>query len=479
MAVNTVVHDRSSYENVLCLGHIVAEDGRKMSKHLGNVLQPLPLMDEHGADALRWFMAASGSPWAPRRIGHGVLQEIVRKTLLTYWNTASFLTLYAGANDWSPGEGPWPELSGRPALDRWALSEAHRLVRDVTAAYEQFDSQRVGRLLAAYVDDLSNWYVRRSRRRFWEGDPAALATLHECLYVLTLLMAPVVPFVTERIWQDVVRPWGPDVPESVHLAAWPNVDGVLVDDELARQVALVRRVVELGRSARAGSKVRNRQPLGRALVGASGWGERPDELRAQVAEELNVHGFEELAGDLVQRSAKGSFRALGQRFGKQTPAVAAAIAAADADALAAALRAAGRARVLVDGAEVEVTADEVLLTETPREGWAVATEAGETVALDLTVTPELRRAGLAREVVRLVQDARKTSGLQVTDRIALSWAADGEVADALREHADLVAGEVLATTFVEGDPATAGGDGATVHGDPDLGLRFAFTRSAQ
>jgi isoleucyl-tRNA synthetase len=474
MAVNTVVHDRSSYENVLCLGHIVAEDGRKMSKHLGNVLQPMPLMDEHGADALRWFMAASGSPWANRRIGHGVLQEIVRKTLLTYWNTASFLTLYAGANDWSPADGPWPELAERPALDRWALSEVHRLVQEVTAAYEQFDSQRVGRLLAAYVDDLSNWYVRRSRRRFWDGDPAALATLHECLYVLTLLMAPLVPFVTERIWQDVVRPWGPDLPGSVHLARWPQVDGALVDDRLAAQVALVRRVVELGRSARAGSKVRNRQPLGRALVGARGWAELPEELQGQVAEELNVLGFEELAGDLVERSAKGNFRALGRRFGKDTPKVAAAVAAAPADQLAAALREHGRASVVVDGAAVEVSAEEVLLTETPREGWAVATESGETVALDLTVTPELRRAGLAREVVRLVQEARKARGLDVTDRIDLAWAADGEVGDALREHGGLVAGEVLATSFAE-----ARLEGTDVHSDDALGLRFTLTRSAQ
>ena len=475
MAVNTVVHGRSSYENVLCLGHIVAEDGRKMSKHLGNVLQPMPLMDEHGADALRWFMAASGSPWANRRIGHGVLQEIVRKTLLTYWNTASFLTLYAGANDWSPGDGPWPEVATRPALDRWALSEAHRLVHEVTTAYEQFDGQKVGRLLAAYVDDLSNWYVRRSRRRFWDGDPAALATLHECLYVLTLVMAPVVPFVTERIWQDVVRPWGPDLPDSVHLARWPQVDGALVDADLAAQVARGRRVVELGRSARAGSKVRNRQPLGRALVGARGWAGLPEELQRQVAEELNVLGFEELAGDLVERSAKGNFRALGQRFGKDTPKVAAAVAAADADALAASLREQGRATVVVDGADVEVSAEEVLLTETPREGWAVATESGETVALDLTVTPELRRAGLAREVVRLVQEARKAGGLEVTDRIELRWAADGELADALREHGALVAGEVLATTYDETSLPESDG----VHHDAELGLRFTLTRSAQ
>jgi len=300
-------------------------------------------------------------------------------------------------------------------------------------------------------------------------------------------MAPVVPFVTERIWQDVVRPWGPDIPDSVHLAAWPVVDGSLVDQHLSRQMALVRRVVELGRSARAASQVRNRQPLGRALVGAPGWDSLPDELRRQVAEELNVLRFEELAGELVDRSAKGNFRALGRRFGKDTPKVAAAVAAADADALAASLRAEGRATVPVDGTDVELVAEDVLLTETPREGWAVASESGETVALDLEVTPELRRAGLAREVVRLVQDARKAAGLDVTDRIDLRWDATGEVAEAVREHAAAIAGEVLAVTFEEtGTPAAeadtsgpAGERATTRHEDAELGLRFSLTRSAQ
>ncbi|MEO7980729.1 MAG: DUF5915 domain-containing protein, partial [Sporichthyaceae bacterium] len=451
--------------------HIVAEDGRKMSKHLGNILLPMPLMEEHGADSLRWFMAASGSPWLQRRVGHAVLQEVVRKTLLTYWNTASFLTLYAGANDWAPGDGD-PAVAERADLDRWALSALHRLVGDVTAAYESFDTPKVGRLLSTFVDDLSNWYVRRSRRRFWDGDAGALATLHECLRVLTLLLAPVVPFITERVWQDVVRPVSDvDAPPSVHLASWPEPDLSLVDDALAVQVALVRRVVELGRSARATSKVRNRQPLGRALVAAAGWSELPDALRQEVADELNVVGFGELAGELVDRSAKGNFRALGKRFGKDTPTV----AAADAEALAASLRESGTARVVVDGRDVEVSAEEVLLTETPREGWAVVSEGAETVALDLEVTPALRRAGLAREVVRLVQEARKTSGLQVTDRVAVRWEASGELAEALREHGGLVAGEVLATSYAEG----LDGQDATANRDDDLGLRFTVTRVAQ
>jgi isoleucyl-tRNA synthetase len=466
MVVGTMAFGRTSYENVLCLGLILAEDGRRMSKHLGNILEPIALMDEHGADALRWFMAASGSPWLPRRVGHATLQEIVRKVLLTYWNTASFLTLYANANDWAPGGD-----AGEPTvLDRWLVSETHRLVRDVTDAYETYDTQRVGRLVTTFVDDLSNWYVRRSRRRFWEGDPAALRTLHDTLDTVTRLMAPLVPFVTERVWQDVVRSVVPDAADSVHLASWPSYDEALVDDTLAERVALVRRVVELGRSARAESKVRGRQPLSRAVVQAPGWDALDEGLRRHVAEELNVVAFETLADDLVARAAKPSFRALGKRFGKETPKVGEAITRADADALAAALRSTGTATVYVDGEPVEVTAEEVVVTETPREGWAVASEAGETVALDLRLTPELVAMGLAREVVRLVQEARKTRGFEVTDRIALRWEASGEAGDALRAHADSVAAEVLASSVTEG----LDGDAPVEH-EADLGLAFQIT----
>jgi isoleucyl-tRNA synthetase len=476
MAIGTLVFDRTSYENVLCLGLILDEEGRKMSKHLGNVLEPMALMDRHGADALRWFMAASGSPWLPRRVGHATLQEVVRKVLLTYWNTAAFQSLYGRAADWEPLAAPAPAVPDRPALDRWALSELHRCVRGVDDALESFDTQRAGRLLAAYVEDLSNWYVRRSRRRFWAGDPAALATLHECLYMLTLLMAPLVPFVTERVWQDLVRPVWPNAAESVHLAAWPRVDDTLVDDDLAAHVALLRRLVELGRAARADSGVRTRQPLGRALVAAPGWEGLPKELRAELATELNVQTVETLSGggsDLVDVSVKPNFRALGQRFGRRTPAVAAALGAADPPTVAADLRS-GTATVSVDGEQLAVTPAEVIVTETPREGWAVSSAGGESLALDLDVTPELRRAGLAREVVRLVQEARKTLGLDVSDRIDLWWSAEStELATALREHADLVAGEVLATSYAEGAPDEA----LPAHRADDLDLRYWLRRA--
>ena len=469
MAVGTLAFDESSYRNVLCLGHILAEDGRKMSKHLGNILEPIPLLDAHGADAVRWFMAAGGSPWASRRVGHSTITETVRKVLLTYWNAVSFQSLYARTNGWAPvGEPP----AERSVLDRWLLSVLHALVRDVTEALENFDTQRAGALLSQFVDDLSNWYVRRSRRRFWDGDPAALWTMHETLDVVTRLMAPLAPFITERVWQDLVVAAVPGAPASVHLAAWPSWEADMVDPELNASMELTRRLVELGRSARAEAKVKTRQPLRRLLVPSSSFVRLSDELVAEIEAELNVLSVESFssAGDLVDYSAKGNFRALGKRFGKATPLVAQAIAAADAAALASALAATGEATVDYDGGTV-VSADEVIVSERPREGWSVVNEQGETVALDLELTPALVRAGLVREVIRLVQERRKVSGLEVSDRIVLRWSASGEVAEALRADADLVAREVLATSMVEAEA----GSGWTE--DADLGLSFEVSKA--
>ncbi len=492
MAVSTMVFGRSSYENVVCLGLVVDEGGRKMSKHLGNVLEPLPLMEAHGADALRWFFAASGSPWATRRVGHAALEEIVRKVLLTYWNTVSFLVLYANAaaasgNAWGPerlAEAPPP--ARRPVLDRWILSELHTVVRDVTVALDGYDTAAAGRRLAGFLDDLSNWYVRRSRRRFWEGPAtpecsSAFATLYECLETVTRLMAPVTPFLTDYVW-SVLRP--ADAPESVHLAHWPEADPALIDEGLSADVALTRRLVELGRSARASATVKTRQPLARALVGATGFATLPDELRAQVAEELNVHALESLADvdvDLVDYAVKPNFRALGSRFGKGTPPVAKAIAAADPAALASQLQNAGTTVVTVDDEQVSLGPDEVIVTQTPKAGWTVAADAGETVALEVALTPGLRREGLAREAIRLIQDARKGDGLDVTDRIALWWqASDPDLAAALTEHGTLIAGEVLATSYTEGQPpagAATPGQVPVEHTDPGLGLTFWLRRA--
>jgi len=474
MAIGTLVFDESSYRNVLCLGHILAEDGRKMSKHLGNILEPIPLMDEHGADAVRWFMACSGSPWVARRVGHATIQETVRKVLLTYWNSVAFHVLYARTAGWVPGSTPAPPVAERPVLDRWLHAETARLVVEVTEAYERFDTQRIGSLLSQFVDDLSNWYVRRSRRRFWAGDPAALQTLHDALVTLTQLMAPMVPFITERVWQDVVVPVSAEAPSSVHLSRWPEPDAAAVDAELSASVGLARQLVELGRAARANAKVKTRQPLRLAMIASNAYEVLGAELLAEMADELNVMAISPFSSsfDLLHYEAKGNFRALGKRFGKDTPRVAAAIAGADAAAMHAALSVAGGSYpVPLDGDMVEVFADEVILSERPHEGWSVANAQGDTVALDLEVTPELRRAGLAREVIRLIQETRKTSGFDVSDRIALTWAATGDLAEAVLEHRDLIAGEVLATSMAEAESV----DTLTVH-DDELGFSFTVFR---
>jgi isoleucyl-tRNA synthetase len=444
MTIGTLVFDQSSYKTVLCLGHILDKDGRKMSKHLGNVLEPMALMDQHGADAVRWYMLAAGSPWAARRVGHDSINEVVRKTLLTYWNTVSFHALYANASNFELSQTP--ALSDRPLMDRWIISELNSLVQEVDAALEDFDSQIAGRALARFIDDLSNWYVRRSRRRFWDGEMAALGTLHECLVKLTQLLAPLVPFITEQVWQELVIPADSKQPASVHLSDWPAVNTAAIDAELASQVALTRRIVELGRATRAESGIKIRQPLGRALIAASGWSTLPEAMREQIADELNVQTLQDIAtadGDLVDISVKANFKSLGAKFGGAVQEIAKAIAATDATALVKTLRASGITTV----GTWEIALDDLVITEVPKSGWSVSSHDGESVALDLELTPALIAAGNVREVIRFIQERRKSDGLDISDRISVTWNATDEMAAAIETDLAHIADEVLALSI--------------------------------
>ena len=472
MAVGTLVFDESSYRNVVCLGHILADDGRKMSKHLGNVLEPIPLMDQHGADAVRWFMACSGSPWSARRVGHQAIGETVRKVLITYWNTVAFQSLYARASDWTPS-GEVPAVETRHVLDRWLTSATQQLIVETTEALEAYDTQRYGQALSSFIDALSNWHVRRSRRRFWAGDEGALWTLHETLNTLTRLLAPIMPFVTERVWQDLFVAADPEGPASVHLASWPKADESLIVPALAEAMELTRRTVELGRAARAESKVKVRQALGRMLVPSAIFEKLSPELQDEIKAELNVERIESFAsaGDLVDHSAKGNFRNLGKRFAQRTPLIAKAIAELDAKDLAEQLRAAGRALMEFEGEQLELTADDVIVTERPREGWSVVNEQGETVALDLELTPELLRSGMAREVIRFIQEARKRAGLEVSDRILVVIEAGPEMTEAIAAHRDLIAAEVLALELIQDQV-----DAATDE-DLELDLRLRLAKA--
>ena len=446
MTIGTLVFDKSSYKTVLCLGHILDKDGRKMSKHVGNVLEPMALMDQHGADAVRWYMLAAGSPWAARRVGHDAINEVVRKTLLTYWNTVSFHALYAKASNFELSQSP--VLAERPLMDRWIISELNTLISEVDDALTGFDSQIAGRALARFIDDLSNWYVRRSRRRFWDGDLAAMATLHECLVTLTQLMAPMVPFITEQVWQELVRPTNSEAAPSVHLTDFPVADSSAIHHELSQQVALTRRIVELGRASRAESGIKIRQPLGRALIAASGWAALPPQMREQIADELNVITLEDIAsadGDLVDISIKANFKTLGAKFGGAVQDIAKAIASSDATALVKSLRASG----VITLDTWEIALEDLVITEVPKSGWMVASHDGESVALDLELTPTLILAGHAREVIRFIQERRKSDGFEISDRINVAWNATAEIADAIKGHTSHIQDEILALSMVQ------------------------------
>jgi len=452
MAEGVLHFDSTAYRNVVCLGHIIAEDGRAMSKSLGNVFDPWEALNRQGADALRWFMITKGSPWASRRVGHAALDDVLRQFLLTLWNVYGFFVTYANADGFDPSTAP-PPVAERPEMDRWALSQLHRTIRAARQGLAGYDATAAGRRIEAFVDDLSNWYVRRSRRRFWdpggqEGQDAAAAfhTLHECLVTTATLLAPFTPFVTEELWRNLAAARG-GRPVSVHLADYPEADTSLIDEDLDEAMAAARQIVELGRRVRVETRSKTRRPLAEAVVHVPGSHRLVGPLLATVAEELNVKRivFAESDEAFGRWRAKPNFKALGPRLGKTVKDVAAALAADDGDA----------ARALARGepvtvAGVSIGPDDVDLVQEVSTGWGVASEGGLTVALDLEVTEELRREGLARDLIRVVQDARKAAGLDVSDRIVLAVEAEGELAEAFAQHRDLVAGETLAVEVAKG-----------------------------
>jgi isoleucyl-tRNA synthetase len=447
----------------------VDEEGRKMSKSAGNILDPWELIGSHGADAMRWLMLAEGNPWVSRRVGHHVLEDVIRRFVLTLWNTHVFFTTYA-AIDGFDLDVPAPAVADRPASDRWVLAELAELVDTVDAALDRYDVSTATRRLERFVDDLSNWYVRRNRRRFWKAaadDPqdkaAAYHTLHACLTTVAQLLAPFTPFLADRLWHDLVVTQRADAAVSVHLTDFPTADEGWRDEPLRAAMATARRVVELGRQARNDAAVKVRQPLARALVIVP----EPERkglalLLDEIADELNVKQVElaDGTGDLVDRSLKPNFRALGPVFQQRAPRVAEAIRtvpSGEAGAIAAALAAGGDATLEVDGEAVSVTADMVEVVETPRTGWAVAAQGATSFALDTELDRALEVEGAARELIRAVNDRRKAAGLALDDRIELTVAVSPPELDAELEaggHYDVVAREVLAAA-VRREPPTS------------------------
>jgi isoleucyl-tRNA synthetase len=460
MAEGVLHFDSTTYRNVVCLGHLVDPDGRKMSKSLGNIFDPFEALDRQGADALRWWMLTTGSPWASRRIGHEVLDEIVRQFLLTLWNVYAFFVTYANADGFDPATAePVPPIAGRPILDRWILSQLASTVRQARDGLEAYDATGAGRRIQTFVDDLSNWYVRRSRRRFWEPGGAgssdslsAFHTLYECLVTVATLLAPFTPFIAEELWRNLAA-GREGRPDSVHLADYPTVHEAALDPGLDEATQTARRIVELGRRVRTDTRTRTRQPLASAVVHYTGRLGELSDLLGEIADELNVKmvRFAESTEAFGGWRAKPNFQVLGPRLGERVKALSRTLAGDDGT-VAAELAAGREVHLNIDeGPAVSIIADDVLLRQEVREGWGVASEGGMTVALDLDLDPELRLEGLARELVRLVQEARKTAGLDVSDRILLGVETSGEVAQSLQVHRDYVAAETLAVEIASGE----------------------------
>jgi isoleucyl-tRNA synthetase len=505
-ALSTLLTERPAYKNVICLGHILDGEGQKMSKSRGNVIDPWTVINEQGTDALRWYMFTAAPPGSPRRFSGALVNESLRKFMLTLWNTYAFFVTYANLDGWTPDQvrrgegekrerGEWTEgaaVSSSPLLpfsptDRWALARLNALVRDVTAAFEAYDVTGGAREIEAFVDELSNWYVRRNRRRFWKSEAdldkqAAYATLYTCLVTVAKLVAPFTPFMAEVLYQNLaltLRPslprgegetaaagGGEGVPESVHLAAWPKVDEALLDERLVEDTETLLKCVSLGRAARKQAGIRVRQPLREIWVRVPNQA-AADGLRrfeSELREELNVKAVRYLdsSASLVEYRFKPNLRLVGKKYGKLVPALTAALKELTGDTARQAARDVEEGRTVtlaVDGQQLDLLPEELLVESSSPEGYAVAEDTGVLVALDTTLTPELTTEGLARELVRNIQDARKEAGFAIADRIVVYLGgADGdpEVEGALRTWGTYVREETLADDLVlSAPPASA------------------------
>jgi len=451
LAVNSLVFDSTPYLNVVCLALIVDEHGQKMSKSKGNVIAPFDIFDTLGADALRWYFFSSGQPWTPRRVFPDGIREATRQSLLTLWNVHSFFTTYADLDGWEPTA---EKVAPTHVLDRWIVSELDDTIAVVTDALEGFDALGGANRIGKFIDDLSNWYVRRSRPRFWKAsDVNAHATLHECLVTVAQLLAPFCPFLADEIHTTLTGA------RSVHLTDWPEPQG-RHDPALAEQMAAARRLVGLGRAARTDAKVKVRQPLSRALLLHSGAG-LDDDIDAEIRSELNVKALERLdtLSGLMRWNVVPNFRTLGPRLGPKVNEVKAALAGADGSELQAALERDGH--IVVAGETL--TADDVDVRAERHDDLALVEDDGWAVALDLELDAALRAEGTARELVRALNDARKAAGLEIADRVVVTLDADDALRAVVDAHRDYICAEVLATETVFGPgDRTLDLDGTTV-----------------
>ncbi len=448
-ALSTLLFDRPAYRNVLCLGHILAEDGSKMSKSRGNVVNPWEVMERYGADATRWTMYTSAPPGNSRRFSFGLVEEGVRKFLHRLWSTYSFHVTYANLAAWVPS--PMPSQPDNE-LDSWILSELQVLVSSVTTAYETYDVLGCTRPIVRFVERLSNWYVRLNRRRFWDGDTAALATLHEVLVTLCHLIAPATPFIAEAMYQNLVLRQDPTACDTVHLSRWPMGHPSRLNAELNAHMTLLQRITRLGHAARQSANLKVRQPLPEVIVQLTDPAEQATVTRYQalLCQELNVKQVTlDSASDLIQFEVFPLPRQLGQKYGAGYPQIRAALARQNQQALAETITRDGTLSVATPDQEFQITLEEVEIRKTPRQGFSVADTVGCMVAIPTVIPPALLREGYVRDLVRHIQQYRKDQGLDISDRIVLQFGEPSQLLNAiLAEHGPYVQEETLAVDIV-------------------------------
>jgi len=425
-----------------------------MSKSRGNIVNPWDVINQNGSDAMRWYFYTASPAGQERRFSAELVGEVVRTFTLTLWNTYSFFVTYANLDGWKPELGVLPAYS---PLDRWLRSSLHVLVRDVTTALENYDVLGATRPIQSFVDDLSNWYLRRSRRRFWKSESdmdkqAAYATLHEALVTLSKLLAPTMPFMAEELYQNLVCSVNPYVPDSVHLADWPEFDPSAIDEELNRDMAVVMKLVSVGHAARNKANRKVRQPLAEAAFSVGSVEERKAMMKYAdlIEDELNVKQVRALdaASEAVAYSLNPQPKQLGQKYGSRYPAIRQAILALDPEAPARALLEGHPVTVEVEGQSLDILPDEVEVRAQAKAGFAVASEGAYLAALVTDLTPDLVKEGLAREFVRRVQDLRKQADLEIADRIRVYYQATPILTDAVKSFKEYITSETLTVELV-------------------------------
>ena len=457
-AISSLVSDSVAYKNVICLSHIVDQHGKKMSKSLGNIINPYDVFDTVGADPLRWYFLARIAPEGQKRISVDIVSDVASNFINTLWNTYAFFVMYAKLDNLDLDDHV--DLDKRPEIDRWALALLHKTVTTATQAMDNYDAKTAGEAIENFVDQLSNWYIRRNRRRFWKAKASddkqsAYLTLYQSLDTIQRLIAPFMPFLAENIYQNLTRSINPGAADSIHLTQWPTVPDEWQNDELVREFDVVQRIIYLGRAAREQSKVKVRQPLARLLVRlpnqASADAARRHEN--QLLEELNVKSLEFIALDasLVTYRIKPNLPKIGKTYGKLIPQIKQALAAADGRKIAEHAAQGSHFELSVADQVIEFNADDVLIETESATGFSCAESDGYLVGLDTTLDDSLIREGIARELVRTIQDARKQAGLEISDRINLAVSGSEVVLQALEEHKSYITEETLAENWMDFD----------------------------